>query len=30
VGLWLVCLVQVIRGERWRIPLAAAIAERLA
>jgi len=30
VGLWIVCLVQVARGERWRMPLAAGIADRLA
>ncbi|HSL23821.1 MAG TPA: DUF4870 domain-containing protein [Vicinamibacterales bacterium] len=30
VGLWIVCLVKAFRGERWRIPLAADIAERLA
>jgi uncharacterized membrane protein len=30
VGLWIVCLVKVSRGEPWRIPLAAGIADRLA
>jgi uncharacterized membrane protein len=30
VGLWVVSLVMVIRGERWRMPLAAGIADRLA
>ncbi len=30
VGLWIVCLVKVFRGEPWRIPLAAGIADRLA
>jgi uncharacterized membrane protein len=30
VVLWAVCLMQVIRGEQWRIPLAATVAERLA
>jgi uncharacterized membrane protein len=30
VGLWLVCLVKVFRGEPWRIPLAAGVADRLA
>ena len=29
VGLWLVCLVKVSRGEPWRIPLAAGVADRL-
>ena len=29
VGLWIVCLVKVFRGERWRIPLAASVADRL-
>lgn len=30
VGLWLVSLAKVIRGERWRMPLAAGVADRLA
>ena len=30
VGLWLVSLVKAFRGERWRMPLAASIADRLA
>lgn len=30
VGLWVVSLAMVIRGERWRMPLAARIADRLA
>lgn len=30
VGLWVVCLAQVLRGEHIRIPLAAVLAERLA
>ncbi len=30
VGLWIVCLVKAFRGERWRMPLAAGIADRLA
>jgi uncharacterized membrane protein len=29
VGVWLVCLVKVFRGERWRMPLAAPIADRI-
>ena len=29
VGLWLVSLVKAFRGERWRMPLAASIADRL-
>jgi uncharacterized membrane protein len=29
VGLWLVSLAKVFRGERWRMPLAAEIADRL-
>jgi len=30
VGLWIVCLVKVVRGEQWRMPLAAGVADRLA
>jgi uncharacterized membrane protein len=30
VGLWIVSLVKVFRGEPWRVPLAAGIADRLA
>ncbi len=30
VGLWVVCLVKVCRGEQWRMPLAAGIADRFA
>ncbi len=30
IGLWIVCLVKVSRGEAWRMPLAAGIADRLA
>jgi uncharacterized membrane protein len=30
VGLWIVSLVKVFRGEPWRMPLAAGIADRLA
>lgn len=30
VGLWIVSLAKVIRGERWRMPLAAGLADRLA
>lgn len=30
VGVWIACLVQVFRGEPWRIPLAAGLADRLA
>jgi uncharacterized membrane protein len=30
VGLWLFALVKVYRGERWRMPLAARMADRLA
>jgi uncharacterized membrane protein len=30
VGVWLVSLAKVIRGERWRMPLAAGLADRLA
>lgn len=30
VGLWIVCLVKISRGEPWRMPLAAGIADRLA
>ena len=29
VGVWLGCLVKVFRGERWRMPLAARIADRI-
>lgn len=29
VGLWILCLSQVVRGERWRMPLAAGIADWL-
>lgn len=29
VGVWLVCLMKVLRGERWRMPLAAEFADRL-
>lgn len=30
IGVWIVCLGKVIRGEGWRIPLAAGVADRLA
>lgn len=29
VGVWVVCLMKVLRGERWRMPLAAEFADRL-
>jgi uncharacterized membrane protein len=29
VGVWIVCLAKVFRGERWRMPLAANLADRL-
>jgi uncharacterized membrane protein len=29
VGVWIVCLTKVLRGERWRMPLAAGIADRV-
>ena len=30
VGVWIVCLAKVSRGEQWRMPLAAGIADRIA